>query len=65
MVSVVGGGTSSVRSFSGGATAIWPSQVTPHFNSLEELEKFCAENRAEFDRLAELESGPEKFFWEK
>ena len=39
-------------------------EVTPHFDSLAELESFCSEHRKEFQEAAEAESFPESWFWE-
>jgi hypothetical protein len=47
------------------AAGLWSSQVTPHFSSLEDLEAFCVEHRAQFDALAEMDVWPPKLFWEQ
>ena len=39
--------------------------ATPMFPTREELETFITDNRAEFDKLAEAEELPQKFFWER
>lgn len=46
------------------SAGIFHTEITPMFKSPEELEKFCADNREEFDALAEMEAFPQKLFWE-
>ena len=39
-------------------------EVTPHFESMETLERFCDRHRKEFYAAAEAERFPDKWFWE-
>lgn len=40
-------------------------EVTPHFKSVEELERFCAEHRAAFEARADAPEWPDQWFWEQ
>jgi hypothetical protein len=47
------------------AAGLQAFEVTPHFRTIDELERFCRDHRAQFEQVAAEEAWPDIWFWEQ
>jgi len=53
-----------VGSYGEPSAGLFAFEATPSFGSPEELEEFCRVNRAKYEEYAEMETLPQRLFWE-